>query len=94
MSLSKPSLGLIAVRNEGGGGIGIDALLRCWKHHRRQWGHHHGRRLAIILRRRFLSRFLRLFLLGPLRVVNADGDLEDQELSVASIRCQKSASVI
>jgi len=94
MSLSKPSLGLIAIRNEGGGGIGIDALLRCWKHHRRQWGHHHGRRLASILRRRFLSRFLRLFLLGPLRVVNADGDLEDQELSVASIRCQKSASVI
>ena len=78
----------IAVRNPGG--IAIDALLPCWKRHRRQWGHHHGRRLAIIMRR----RFLRLLLLWLLRVVDANGDLKDQKLSVASIRFQKLASVI
>ena len=83
MSLSKPCLELIAVRNVGGGGGNA--------HHRRQWGHHHRwRRLAIILRR----RFLRLLLLRLLRVVDADGHPEDQKLSVASIKFQKSASVI
>ena len=83
LSLSKPSLELIAVRNVRGGGGNA--------HHRRQWGHHHRwRRLAIILRR----RFLRLLLLRLLRVVDADGHPEDQKLSVASIKFQKSASVI
>ena len=41
LSLSKPSLELIAVRNVGGGGGNA--------HHRRHWGHHHRwRRLDII----------------------------------------------